>query len=121
MTPAYEVNFDGLIGPTHNYCTLSWGNRASMDNWGQPSNPKAVPTSRAKRSPVPSNRTQMFAAMVKPSSAAMTSALARSAGLKLTPSCLRKCAPTITPQESAAAAEKIRRLPFKFVLIMSFK
>ncbi|HWG41812.1 MAG TPA: N-succinylarginine dihydrolase [Gemmataceae bacterium] len=42
MTPVHEVNFDGLIGPTHNYITLSWGNRASMDNWGETSNPRAA-------------------------------------------------------------------------------
>jgi succinylarginine dihydrolase len=39
---AYEVNFDGLIGPTHNYGALSWGNRASMTNWGEASSPRAA-------------------------------------------------------------------------------
>src|SRR2546425_9730942 len=29
MPPAYEVNFDGLVGPTHNYSGLSYGNLAS--------------------------------------------------------------------------------------------
>jgi succinylarginine dihydrolase len=42
MTRAWEVNFDGLIGPTHNYCALSYGNKASMANWGEPSNPRAA-------------------------------------------------------------------------------
>jgi succinylarginine dihydrolase len=42
MTPAYEVNFDGLVGPMHNYAALSFGNRASMANWGEVSNPKAA-------------------------------------------------------------------------------
>ncbi|HZY84559.1 MAG TPA: N-succinylarginine dihydrolase, partial [Gemmataceae bacterium] len=42
MTPAHEVNFDGLVGPTHNYGVLSWGNRASMTNWGETSSPKAA-------------------------------------------------------------------------------
>lgn len=37
---AYEVNFDGLIGPTHNYAGLSFGNVASADNALQASNPK---------------------------------------------------------------------------------
>jgi succinylarginine dihydrolase len=40
MTTAYEVNFDGLIGPTHNYGVLSWGNRASMSNYQAISNPR---------------------------------------------------------------------------------
>jgi succinylarginine dihydrolase len=30
MTTAFEINFDGLVGPTHNYSALSWGNVASM-------------------------------------------------------------------------------------------
>jgi succinylarginine dihydrolase len=31
MTPtAYEVNFDGIVGPTHNYAGLSFGNIASQ-------------------------------------------------------------------------------------------
>ncbi len=42
MTPAYEVNFDGLIGPTHNYFALSWGNTASAANLGTTSGPKAA-------------------------------------------------------------------------------
>ncbi|MGI9596165.1 MAG: N-succinylarginine dihydrolase [Acidimicrobiales bacterium] len=35
-----EVNFDGLVGPTHNYAGLSLGNRASMGNAGKVSNPR---------------------------------------------------------------------------------
>ena len=38
--PAYEVNFDGLVGPTHNYAGLSVGNVASLKNAAQASNPK---------------------------------------------------------------------------------
>ena len=37
---AYEANFDGLVGPTHNYAGLSYGNRASDKNQSKPSNPK---------------------------------------------------------------------------------
>lgn len=37
---AFEVNFDGLVGPTHNYAGLSVGNVASLKNSDQPSNPK---------------------------------------------------------------------------------
>ncbi len=37
-----EVNFDGLVGPTHNYAGLSFGNLASKNNSGQRSNPKAA-------------------------------------------------------------------------------
>ena len=37
---AYEVNFDGLVGPTHNYSGLSFGNIASAKNQGVIANPK---------------------------------------------------------------------------------
>jgi succinylarginine dihydrolase len=37
---AYEVNFDGLVGPTHNYGGLSYGNVASQSNSQQGSNPR---------------------------------------------------------------------------------
>ena len=37
---AREVNFDGLVGPTHNYGGLSVGNIASMSNLGDVSNPR---------------------------------------------------------------------------------
>lgn len=36
----YEINFDGLIGPTHNYAGLSFGNVASENNLGSVSRPK---------------------------------------------------------------------------------
>ncbi|MGQ7261619.1 N-succinylarginine dihydrolase [Vreelandella sp. V005] len=35
-----EVNFDGLVGPTHNYSGLAVGNVASMSHGGLLSNPK---------------------------------------------------------------------------------
>jgi succinylarginine dihydrolase len=35
---SYEVNFDGLVGPTHNYGGLSYGNVASQSNSQQASN-----------------------------------------------------------------------------------
>ena len=35
-----EVNFDGLVGPTHNYSGLSYGNVASKNNQSQVANPK---------------------------------------------------------------------------------
>lgn len=35
-----EVNFDGLVGPTHNYGGLSYGNVASQSNSQQSSNPR---------------------------------------------------------------------------------
>ncbi|MEM7328520.1 MAG: N-succinylarginine dihydrolase [Pseudomonadota bacterium] len=35
-----EVNFDGLIGPTHNYGGMSDGNLASQNNAGDVSNPR---------------------------------------------------------------------------------
>ena len=37
-----ELNFDGLIGPTHNYSGLSEGNIASFKNSKRPSNPKTA-------------------------------------------------------------------------------
>ena len=36
----FEVNFDGLVGPTHNYAGLSVGNVASQSNANAVSNPK---------------------------------------------------------------------------------
>jgi succinylarginine dihydrolase len=38
----FEANFDGLVGPTHNYAGLSFGNEASFSNAAQTSNPKAA-------------------------------------------------------------------------------
>ena len=37
---AVEANFDGLVGPTHNYAGLSWGNVASRSNVRSVSNPR---------------------------------------------------------------------------------
>ena len=37
---AFEANFDGLVGPTHNYAGLSFGNVASQSNQDAPSNPR---------------------------------------------------------------------------------
>src|SRR3954468_17965775 len=37
-----EINFDGLIGPSHNYAGLSFGNLASTRNAGQVSQPRAA-------------------------------------------------------------------------------
>ncbi|MBI3171990.1 MAG: N-succinylarginine dihydrolase [Hydrocarboniphaga effusa] len=34
-----EANFDGLVGPTHNYAGLAYGNVASAKNADKPSNP----------------------------------------------------------------------------------
>jgi len=39
---AIEINFDGLVGPTHNYAGLAHGNLASEKNKGRISNPKAA-------------------------------------------------------------------------------
>ena len=39
---AYEVNFDGLVGPTHNYAGLSHGNLASQRSKHRASNPRAA-------------------------------------------------------------------------------
>lgn len=40
MPAAREFNFDGLVGPTHNYAGLSFGNVASARNFNSVSNPK---------------------------------------------------------------------------------
>jgi succinylarginine dihydrolase len=40
MQPAREFNFDGLVGPSHNYAGLSFGNVASFSNVKSASNPK---------------------------------------------------------------------------------
>jgi len=37
---AIEANFDGLVGPTHNYAGLSFGNVASQNNQAQIANPQ---------------------------------------------------------------------------------
>ncbi|PTY38137.1 N-succinylarginine dihydrolase [Saccharospirillum sp. MSK14-1] len=37
---AFEMNLDGLVGPTHNYAGLSYGNIASLSNEQSASNPK---------------------------------------------------------------------------------
>lgn len=39
-TSAIESNFDGLVGPTHNYAGLAHGNVASAKNADKPSNPR---------------------------------------------------------------------------------
>ena len=40
--PLAEINFDGIIGPSHNYSGLSLGNLASTTNKGLVSHPKAA-------------------------------------------------------------------------------
>ena len=42
MVKAYEVNFDGLVGPTHNYAGLSRGNLASQKSKHRVSTPRAA-------------------------------------------------------------------------------
>src|SRR5215208_310588 len=37
---SYEINFDGLVGPTHNYAALAVGNLASAAHGMTVSNPK---------------------------------------------------------------------------------
>ena len=37
-----EINFDGIVGPSHNYAGLSFGNVASMTHLGQASQPRAA-------------------------------------------------------------------------------
>jgi succinylarginine dihydrolase len=40
--PLMEINFDGIVGPSHNYAGLSFGNVASMGHAGQVSEPRAA-------------------------------------------------------------------------------
>lgn len=42
MSEAREYNFDGIVGPTHNYAGLSLGNLASAAHKGQMSSPRAA-------------------------------------------------------------------------------
>ena len=42
MVPLSELQFDGLVGPTHNYAGLSPGNVASAAHAGEASNPRAA-------------------------------------------------------------------------------
>jgi len=42
MTPVVEINFDGIVGPSHNYAGLSLGNIASARHQGSTSYPKAA-------------------------------------------------------------------------------
>ena len=37
-----EINFDGIVGPSHNYAGLSLGNLASANNAGDTSYPRAA-------------------------------------------------------------------------------
>ena len=37
-----EINFDGVVGPSHNYAGLSLGNLASAKNAGDVSRPRAA-------------------------------------------------------------------------------
>ncbi|RUO56101.1 N-succinylarginine dihydrolase [Pseudidiomarina homiensis] len=41
-TQHFEVNFDGLVGPTHNYAGLSFGNVASLSNAKAVSSPRSA-------------------------------------------------------------------------------
>ena len=40
--PLTEINFDGIVGPSHNYAGLSFGNLASTRNAGEVSQPRAA-------------------------------------------------------------------------------
>ena len=40
--PLREINFDGIVGPSHNYAGLSFGNVASMKHGGAVSEPRAA-------------------------------------------------------------------------------
>jgi succinylarginine dihydrolase len=42
MTALVEINFDGIVGPSHNYAGLSLGNLASQRNAGEMSQPRAA-------------------------------------------------------------------------------
>jgi succinylarginine dihydrolase len=44
-----EINFDGLVGPTHHYGGLSYGNIASIEHRGETSNPKEAALESLKK------------------------------------------------------------------------
>ena len=46
-TSALEFNFDGLVGPTHNYAGLAQGNLASQENRHLRLPPQNKPPSKA--------------------------------------------------------------------------
>lgn len=45
---AWEVNFDGLVGLTHHYAGLSFGNKASTRHRFQVSNPRLAAKQESK-------------------------------------------------------------------------
>lgn len=49
IPPGYEINFDGIPGPTHNYSGLSYGNLASMTHRAAISNPKNAALQELKK------------------------------------------------------------------------
>ena len=42
MSKLVEINFDGIVGPSHNYAGLSLGNIASASHKGNASYPRAA-------------------------------------------------------------------------------
>ena len=42
MSKLVEINFDGIVGPSHNYAGLSLGNIASASHGGDVSYPRAA-------------------------------------------------------------------------------
>jgi len=42
MSTLVEINFDGIVGPSHNYAGLSLGNLASAKHGGSVSYPRAA-------------------------------------------------------------------------------
>ena len=42
MAALVEINFDGIVGPSHNYAGLSLGNLAATANAGSISHPRAA-------------------------------------------------------------------------------
>src|SRR5206468_5548099 len=44
-----EINFDGIVGPSHNYAGLSLGNLASTRNAGAVSQPRAAALQRVDK------------------------------------------------------------------------
>ena len=50
-----EINFDGIVGPSHNYAGLSFGNVASMGHAGQVSQPRAAALQGIDGAPIPAH------------------------------------------------------------------
>ncbi|MBI3148783.1 MAG: N-succinylarginine dihydrolase [Betaproteobacteria bacterium] len=98
---AREYNFDGLVGPTHNYAGLSFGNVASTKNLHQASNPRAAALQGLAKAKALADRG--FAQAILPPQARPRLDLLRSAGFTGSDAAVLAGAAREEPQLLAAA------------------